>query len=99
MIKAQIVDIRDNRYMVKDQNNYIFIIGIQFENVDYKPRIGDHIFISELVYNDPEERITPKIYGPFTTLGYARSHYRMTEKDFIVIVNDDRMVVWQRYYG
>ncbi len=99
MIKAQIIDIRDNRYMVEDQNKHIFIIGMQFKNVEYKPRLGDYIFISELVYNDPEEHITPKIYGPFTTLGYARKPEDMTERDFMVLVNDKGISVYQRYYG
>lgn len=99
MIKVMIVDNTDNNYMFADENGTVHMSKMWFENFVSKPQPGDYMFISESVITDPEEKMTPKTYGPFTTLGFARKPEKMTEKDFVVVINDNGMVVWQRYYG
>lgn len=99
MKKVIIIDNTDNNYVFADENGTIHMAKMWFENFASKPQSGDYMFISESVITDPEEKITSKTYGPFTTLGYARRPERMTERDFIVVVTDDTMVAYQRYYG
>ena len=99
MKKLMLIDNTDNNYVFADENNIIYRTTMWFENFASKPQPGDYMFISEQVLDDPEERITPKTYGPFTTLGFARKLERMTERDFIVVVNDEIISVYQRYYG
>ena len=94
-----LIDNTNNNYVFVDENRIIYRITMWFENFASKPQPGDYMFISEKVLDDPEEKNTPKTYGPFTKLGYARKPEMMTEKDFIVVVNDDKMIVYQRYYG
>lgn len=99
MRKVKVIDNSNNIFTIVDENRKIYRIIMWFENFATKPHPGDYMFISEQVLDDPEEINTPKTYGPFTTLGYARKPERMTERDFIVVVNNDRMDVYQRYYG
>lgn len=99
MKKLMLIDNTNNNYVFADENSIIHRMTMWFENFASKPQPGDYMFLSEKVLNDPEEINTPKTYGPFTKLGYARKPEMMTEKDFIVVVNDDKMIVYQRYYG
>ena len=99
MKKLMLIDNTNNNYVFADENSIIYRITMWFENFASKPQPGDYMFISEQVLDDHEEINTSKTYGPFTTLGYARKPENMTERDFVVVVNDDGMVVWQRYYG
>lgn len=99
MKKVKVIDKSNNIFTIIDENRKIYRNIMWFENFASNPQPGDYMFISEQILDDPEEINTPKTYGSFTTLGYARKPENMTEKDFIVVVNDDGMVVWQRYYG
>ncbi len=94
-----VIDNTNNNYMLADKNGTVHMAKMWFENFAPKPQPGDYMFIAESIITDPEERITPKTYGPFTQLGFARKPENMTEKDFIVVVNDNGMSVYQRYYG
>lgn len=99
MKKLMLVDNSNNNYMFTDENSKIYRSTMWFENFASKPQPGDYMFISEQLLDDPEEINKPKTYGPFTTLGFARKPERMTERDFIVVVNDEIISVYQRYYG
>ncbi len=99
MIKVNIIDAHNDVYMFTDGEGKIHMAKMWFEKFAVKPEVGDYMFISKSIITDHEERTTPKTYGPFTNLGFARNPENMTEKDFIVIVNDERMLVYQRYYG
>ena len=99
MKKVKVIDNSNNIFTIVDENRKIYRSIMWFENFASKPQPGDYMFISEKVLDDPEEKNTPKTYGPFITLGYARKLERMTERDFIVVANDDRTVAFQRYYG
>lgn len=97
--KLMLIANTNNNYAFADENHIIYRITMWFENFASKPQPGDYIFISESIITDPEEINTPKTYGPFTTLSFAKKPENMTESDFIVVVNDEGMVVYQRYYG
>ena len=99
MIKVKVIDNSNDNYMLADVNGKIHMSKMWFEKFASKPQPGDYMFIAEKVLYDPEEKITPKTYGPFTTLGFVRKPERMMEEDFIVIVNDEIMAVYQRYHG
>lgn len=99
MKKLMLIDNTNNNYVFVDENRIIYRITMWFENFASKPQPGDYMFISKDVLDDPEEIKTPKTYGPFTSLGFARKPERMTERDFIVVVNDEIISVYQRYYG
>lgn len=99
MKKLMLIDNTNNNYVFVDESRIIYKITMWFENFASKPQPGDYMFISEQLLDDPEEINTPKTYGPFTKLGFARKPEDMTERDFIVVVNDERVVVYQRYYG
>ena len=99
MKKLMLIDITDNNYVFVDESRIVYKITMWFKNFMSKPQPGDYMFISEQILDDPEEKNTPKFYGSFTKRGYARKPEKMTEKDFVVVINDKGMVVWQRYYG
>lgn len=99
MIKVMVIDNTNDRYMFADKKGTVYRSTMWFENFASKPQPGDYIFISAKVLYDPEEINAPKTYGPFTKLGYARKPENMNEQDFIVVVNDELMTVYQRYYG
>ena len=99
MKKVKVIDNSNNIFTIVDENRKIYRSIMWFENFATKPQPGDYMFISEQILDDPEEINTPKIYGPFTNLDYARKPEDMTERDFIVVVSDSGMVVHQRYYG
>ncbi len=99
MIKVKIINNNGSDYMFADADGKVHMSKMWFENFATKPEAGDYMFISESLITDPEERITPKTYGPFTTSGYAKSPENMNEEDFVVIVSNERMLIYHRYYG
>ncbi len=99
MMKVMVIDNTNDNYMFTDKKGTVHMAKMWFENFASKPRPGDYLFIPESFITDPEEKTTPKTFGPFTKLGFARKPENMTERDFIVIVNDEGMSVYQRYYG
>lgn len=98
MTKVKIVKKRKNNFGVKDEWGYEYDLVMFFEDVEYEPQKGDYLFISNDIISDFEEVETPKYYGPFSMKAFVRKPERMTDVDFLVVLNDDRMVTYQRYY-
>ncbi len=99
MEKTEIIRKYEYKFTLKNEKGKEYNLLILFENVDYEPQKGDYLFISEDILADSEELMTPKCYGSFTDKDYVRKPLRMTKDDFIVVSNDKRMTVYQRYYG
>lgn len=99
MVKVKIVKKHKNNFVAKDKSGNEYDLIMFFDDVDYKPKKGDYLFISSDILYDFEEVEIPKYYGPFSMKEFVRKPEKMTDIDFIVAVNDDRMVVYHRYYG
>lgn len=99
MTKVKIVKKRKYNFEVKDKWGYEYDLVMFFEDVDYEPQKGDCLFISNDILSDFEEVETPKFYGPFSMKAFVRKPEKMTDVDFIVVVNDNGMHTYQRYYG
>lgn len=99
MEKTEIIRKYEYKFTVKDISGKEYNLLLLFENVEYEPQKGDYLFISDKILSDPEELITPKYFGPHTDMEYARKPSEMNNDDFVVVCNEERMVVYQRYYG
>ena len=99
MEKIEIIKKHEYEFTVKDMSGKEYNLMLIFENIGYEPQKGDYLFVSENILSDPEELMTPKYYGPPTDKEYVKKPLRMTKEDFIVVSNDEKMIVYQRYYG
>ncbi len=99
MTKVKIIEKHENTFEVKDEFGYEYDLVMFFDGVDYEPQKGDYLFISNDIFSDFEDVETPKFYGDFSMEAFVRKPERMTDVDFLVVLNNDRMVAYQRYYG
>lgn len=99
MEKIEIIRKYEYKFTVKDMNGMEYNLLLLFENVEYEPQTGDYLFISSNILSDPEVLMTPTLFGPPTDKEYVKKPLRMTKEDFIVVSNEERMFVYQRYYG
>ncbi|MDE5945685.1 MAG: hypothetical protein K2G63_00040 [Oscillospiraceae bacterium] len=86
-------------YVLEDEKNERYVYNISFINVKNPPEQGNFIFWSEKNCTDWEERNTLRTYGTFTTEGYGRIGEKTQDVDFIVVVTENDMYLFQRYYG
>lgn len=99
MVKLEIVKNNNYEYILKDECGGIYDLSIGFWDIEYKPQIGDYIYMNE-------ELLNPRYSGYSTgyTFGDLNSQYGkvITEKediDVIKIENDKIEIYLKRLYG
>ena len=85
--KYIVININDLNYTLENNNNKYNIIAIFDE---YKPHIGDIIYMSDKIINDN----TILEFGSLNT-----NDKNITEDDLIKIFHDGEYITLQRYYG
>lgn len=99
MNKLKILRRRGNQYRTKCSSGFEYDFTMFFEDVEYEPEEGDYLFISNDILLDFEECETPRFYGPYSMESFVRKPEYMTDVDFMIVVNDERMEIYHRYYG
>lgn len=92
MKKLQIFDIKEYEYYLKDSNNNIYNLNLEFYNMN-KPKINSYIYISEKLIRNTIERMYS--FGPLNN----EIGYKVKEEDIIKIIDNDKELYLQRYYG
>lgn len=94
MKKLIIEEIENYNYFLKDTNNKIYRLNIEFYDLNSKPQKGDYLYINEETL---EEKI-PLSFGPLDGT-YGRDIKNEDDKDLLVLVINNQKNFLKRYYG
>lgn len=82
-----------NYYLSDNENNYR--INIEFYDTDYKPIVGDILYI--------DENLLKEVNNQMINCGPIDSDYgkvgKELEKDMFIFINGDKKIYLKRYYG
>lgn len=99
MKKLEIIEINDYEYHLKDDNNKIYIINIEFQDIDIKPNINDYIYISEkLLDKNYKEYSKSYTFGNIDSI-YGRKIEEDNDVDIIAISINNKKTYMKRLYG
>ena len=88
MRKVKISKIDNYNYTLVDDNNKLYIKNIEFYS-NYKPVVGDIIYIDDLVLKEENLYAYDEIYD--------KTNYKL--EDMVKIVHNDDEYYFQRIYG
>lgn len=91
MKRLIIKDIDNYNYYLFD-NNYIYKINIEFYDTNYKPIVGDILYI--------DEELLREINNQMISCGSMDGKYgKNLDKDVFLFVSGNRKIYLKRYYG
>ena len=86
-------------YILKDENGKIYNCNFDFWDIEYKPQIGDYIYINEELLNPNYEGFsTCYTFGSLDNK-YGKHNILKNDVDVIKIVANDLEVYLKRLYG
>ena len=88
MKKVTITKIDKYNYTLVDENNKLYIKNIEFYS-NYKPVVGDVIYLDDSVLNEENLYAYDEIYD--------KTNYQL--EDMIKIIHNDQEYYFQRKYG
>lgn len=99
MIELEIINIKNNTYMLQDKDKKKYILNLEFFDIENKPKIGDCINISsELLDPRYVEFSTNYIFGSLDSK-YGRKCKTLTDIDIIKLRTDESEIYLKRLYG
>ena len=96
MIKLIIENIDGYNYTLKDNDNNIYNINIEFYDVDVLPKVGDIIYINNKLLNKINNNIVS--FGKLDGI-YGRTITDENDEDVIGLSIQDKIIYLKRYYG
>jgi hypothetical protein len=99
MIKLEIIDIENYLYKIKDEENIIYTLNIEFLDLMKKLQVGDCIYLSsELLNKNYEGYSTSYTFGDLNSQ-YGKKDIQLTDADVIKLEMRDSETYLKRLYG
>lgn len=96
MIKLIIENIDGYNYKLKDNDNNLYNINIEFYDIDELPKIGDAIYINNKLLNKINNNVVS--FGKLDGI-YGRKITDENDEDVIGVSIQDKVIYLKRYYG
>ena len=96
MIKLIIENIDGYNYTLKDNDNNIYKINIEFYDIGELPKMGDVIYINNKLLNKINNNIVS--FGKLDGI-YGRKIKDENDEDIIGVSIKDKVIYLKRYYG
>lgn len=96
MIKLIIESIDGYNYILKDSNNKLYNINVEFYDIDVLPKVGDIIYINNKLLNKINNNVVS--FGKLDGI-YGRTITDENYEDVIGISIKDKIIYLKRYYG
>ena len=95
-MKKLVVDkIVDYNYFLRDKDEKIYNLNIEFYDLESSVETGDYIYINEELLK--EENVSFS-FGPLSG-EYGRKLTSSSDKDIVVLISNNEKLYLKRYYG
>ena len=94
MIKCEIEKVEDYNYTIRDLDNEMHILNMDFYGLLKKPSIGDYLYIKEELLNSQ----IPLYFEVMPSLN-KEAFLRLNEKEFLLLVIENQEYYLKRVYG
>lgn len=99
MVKLEIIKNDEFEYILEDEHGKIYDLNIEFLDIEYKPQIGDYIYINkELLNSKYEGYSTSYTFGDLKNK-YGKPGIEKNDIDVIKIEKDKLEIYLKRLYG
>ena len=99
MIKLEIINKNDYEYKVKDESGQIYILNLEFFDIQEAPKEKDYIYISEkLLDNKYDGYSTSYTFGELDSI-YGKENIELNDVDVIKLVINKNEIYLKRIYG
>ena len=99
MKKLKIINIDNNYYTLKDNEERIYRLTLIFHNTNIIPKLNDYIYLNHNLINKKYEEYSEcYIFGPLDS-NYGRKITNKNEQDLIKIQTDNNSIYLKRLYG
>lgn len=96
MLKLIIDKVNNYEYCLKDKNNKVYNINIEFYGLENNPKVNDFIYINENLINKINNQVVS--FGPIDEI-YGKNIESSDDEDVIIVITEGKRKYLKRFYG